>query len=112
MAPADSLSDLTHITVEPDEDEIVIFATPEVAADSITAPEVAADLIVETDDAAVETDEAAAAPAFVAPSDSGSDQYRETTLEDLQRTPMPAMQRGVLVGIGLLVIACIVIALI
>lgn len=125
----------SHITVNAGEDDDVVIqagayaTTPQVQAEAVE--EMPADqaqweaeaLAGESEPAYEPEPEPAHAPAHVAPQHAAAnapahaapqhaarpaDDYNEQTLEDLDAGPMSGMQKAVLVGVGVVIIAAIV----
>ena len=118
MAQKPDTSSFKYVTVEPDDAELVIMAgsreaDPELppavpkAAAPVGERAVGADLPAEAGGAPSAKKLAATAQGMPAgkPAEAADGAYRETTLEDLDREPMSKMQRAVLVGIAVLVVA-------
>lgn len=117
MAQKPDTSSFKYVTVEPDDAELVIMAgsreadleTPpgEQKAAAPVGGAVGADLPAEAGGAPSAKKPAATAQGMPAgkPAEAADGAYRETTLEDLDREPMSKMQRAVLIGIAVLVVA-------
>ena len=107
MARSAKTTTFKYITVEPDDSELVIVAgshKPDAAAASRD------DAAMPAQDQNQPTGKGTSAPKSAKPSaekpaEQVNDAFRETTLDDLDHEPMPKMQRAVLLGIAVLVIA-------
>lgn len=113
------MADMKHITVTPaDDDEVIIAglqgdAVPQADAKE-TKPAAAHEPASEEPDGREETARAqapreeAAEPKPAKTKPAARDAYHETTLEDLERTPMPLAQRIVIIAAVVCIIGALV----
>ncbi len=98
------MADSKIISVDTDDDEVVIQAG--VRTQPADEPQEAESAQQEVPAHPQEAEEASAAPDAVKDRDDG---YHPTTEEDLKApVPMARMQRGILIALGVLVVACLV----
>ena len=112
----------SHITVNAGEDDDVVIqagayaTTPQVQAEAVEempaeqAQWEAEALAGESEPAYEPEPEPAHAPAHAAPQHAArpADDYNEQTLEDLDAGPMSGMQKAVLAGVAIIIVAAIV----